>query len=111
MFIASSTDVIANYLHTSLNSVLVAMRIVVVVAPLLTYPITKRICKEMQNWEQAGYRKTVNIVTRTADGEYVSASAPVPEDVHHEGEAIAVPTFLEDSPEDLVSSGVRTVER
>jgi ubiquinol-cytochrome c reductase cytochrome b subunit len=111
MFIASSTDVIANYLHTTLNSVLVAMRVLVVIAPFVTYPIAKRICIEMQNWEKAGARKTVNLVTRTADGEYLSAAAPEADDTHHESEAIAVPTFLVEAASTSASTGVRTVER
>ena len=111
MFIASSTDVIANYLHTTLNSVLVAMRVLVLIAPFVTYPVAKRICIEMQNWEKAGARKTVNLVTRTTEGEYVSVSAPEADDAHHESAAISVPTFLVDADNTPVSTGVRTVER
>jgi hypothetical protein len=103
--------VIANYLHTTLNSVLVFMRVLVVIAPFVTYPVAKRICIEMQNWEKAGARKTVNLVTRTADGEYLSVSAPEADDAHHEEDAISVPTFLVDAGSGLVGTGVRTVER
>ena len=47
LFIASSTDVIANFFHVSLNSVVVAMRILVVLAPFIAYPITYKIAKEI----------------------------------------------------------------
>ena len=48
LFLASSTDVIANFFHISLTTVLWAMRVLVLVSPFIAYPITYKICKEMQ---------------------------------------------------------------
>jgi len=112
LFIASSTDVIANFLHLSLNIVLWAMRILCVVLPFLAYPVTYKICKELQAVHGAGKRKTPNIVSRTSEGEYVATATPVySEDAHHELEPTVVPTFIEEVPDEPVESGVRTVER
>jgi hypothetical protein len=112
IFIASSTDVLANFFHVSLNTVLVAMRILVIVIPAISYPLTYKICKELQAEHGAGKRKTPNIVTRTAEGEYVAVPAPrYSEDLGHELDPTPVPTFIEPEPEEVRESGVRTVER
>ncbi|MHB2028041.1 MAG: cytochrome bc1 complex cytochrome b subunit [Acidimicrobiales bacterium] len=112
LFIASSTDVIANFFHLSLNEVLWAMRVLVIVLPFIAYPVTYRICKEMQGFRGAGKRKTHNIVVRTEEGEYVATATPAySEDVHHELDATLVPTFIEPISDEVTESGVRTVER
>ena len=112
LFIASSTDLIANFFHLSLNSVLWGMRILVIVTPFIAYPITYKICKEMQGFQGAGKRKTPNVVTRTDEGEYVATPTPVySEDEHHELIATPVPTYIEVAPDEPVESGVRTVDR
>ena len=48
LFGASATDVLANYLSISLNVVLTSFRFLAVVVPLIVFPVTYRICKEMQ---------------------------------------------------------------
>jgi ubiquinol-cytochrome c reductase cytochrome b subunit len=112
LHIASSTDVIANFFHLSLNQVLWAMRFLVLISPFVAYPLTYKICKEMQGFHGGGKRKTHNIVTRTAEGEYIATSTPAyGEDAGHELEATPVPTFIESVPEEPAESGVRTVER
>jgi len=112
LFIASSTDVIANFFHISLNMVLLDMRILCILAPFVAYPITYKICKEMQGFHGAGKRKTHNIVTRTTEGEYIAIPTPAyDEDAHHELVATPVPTYIEETPEVPAESGVRTVER
>ncbi len=113
MFIASSTDVIANFFHVSLNTVLWAMRVLVLVSPFVAYPLTYRICKEMQGTRGAGKRKTANVVTRTEEGEYVAVPAPAyVDDRHDELEAAEVPTFIaESAPSEAEDTGVRIVER
>jgi hypothetical protein len=110
LFIASSTDVIANFMHLSLSSVLWAMRILTFLVPLITYPVTYYLAKEMQHAPGSGKRKTTNVVSRSATGEYLAESAPAyDEDVHHELVAKAMPTFIE---ADLDSdNGVRKVPR
>ncbi len=112
LFIASSTDVIANFLHVSLNSVLWAMRILCVVTPFIAYPLTYKICREMQAFAGAGKRKTTNVVTRTPQGEYVATPAPVyVDDEHDELEAMPVPVFVHEPEPAAVDAGVRRVAR
>ena len=112
LFIASSTDVIANFFHLSLNNVLWAMRFLVLVTPFVAYPVTYKICREMQGVAGAGKRKTPNLVTRTAAGEYVATPTPAyGDDAARELEPTPVPTFIEALVEEPRESGVRTVER
>jgi len=113
LFIASSTDVIANFLHISLNEVLIVMRVLVLISPFVGYAVTYYICKELQGVDGASHRKTPNIVTRTATGEYVAVAAPKNvNDQHVELEAVPVPNFVTaDVSVEAASSGVRTVER
>lgn len=112
LFIASSTDVIANFFHLSLNTVLWAMRILVLVTPIITYPIVYKICKELQGVRGAGKRKTVNVVSRTEQGEYVATPAPAfSDDVADELEPTPVPTFIEVAEVSHDGTGVRTVDR
>ncbi len=112
LFIASSTDVIANFFKVSLNTVLWDMRILVIVVPLIAYPVTYKICRELQGFEGAGKRKTTNVVTRTADGEYVAVPAPVyVDDAHNELDALPIPTYVVDERAEEVSTGVRRAER
>jgi len=96
LFVASSTDVLANYFHVSLNTVLWTMRVLTIVIPLVAYPVTYKICLELQGGGTAmGKRKRPNDVVRTAEGEYVATQAPVrPGDAHHELDATPVPTFI-----------------
>jgi len=111
LFIASSTDVVANFFHISLNWVLWAMRVLVILIPVITYPVTYYLCKELQAAD-GGKRKRANVVSRTVSGEYVATeSAERPGDGHHELEAEPVPDFIELEPSDLVAAGVRQVGR
>ncbi len=110
LFVASSTDVIANFGHLSLNSVLWAMRVLTFVVPLVTYPVTYYLAKEMQHAPGSGKRKTTNVVTRTVAGEYVAAPAPAySEDVHEELKPAVVPTYIEAA--DPSVSGTEAVRR
>jgi ubiquinol-cytochrome c reductase cytochrome b subunit len=114
MFIASSTDVMANFFHLPLNSVLWSMRFLVLISPFVTYPITYKICKEIQTTKGGGRRKTTNVVTRTAEGEYLATPAPVyVDDQHDELPPTQVPRFITPSPHepDGNDEGIRTIER
>ncbi|HVB18993.1 MAG TPA: hypothetical protein VNE22_01775, partial [Acidimicrobiales bacterium] len=112
LFVASSTDVIANFFHVSLETVLWSMRVLTFIVPFVTYPITYKICKEMQGTKGAGKRKTANIVTRTAQGEYVATPAPAyVDDQSHELMPTEVPTFITATETETDDPGVRTVER
>ncbi len=70
LFGASATDVLANYLSISLNTVLLMFRVLCVVVPLIVYPITYFICKEMSQAKGGGRRKSFNVVIRSAEGGY-----------------------------------------
>ena len=113
LFFASSTDVIANFFHVSLEEVLIAMRVLVVITPLISYPVTYKICKELQASKGSGKRKVANTVTRSEEGEYVATPAPVyVDDMHSDLAAMEVPRFIAPSPDEVEEgSGTRVVER
>ena len=113
LFIASSTDVLANFFHISLNWVLWAMRVLVILVPLIVFPVTLKLCEELQKVPGGGKRKRANVVTRTAEGEYIATPAPErPGDGHHELDAEPVPDFinLDEAPEPG-TPGVHQVSR
>ena len=70
LFGASSTDVMANYLSISLNTVLWSFRIACIVVPLIVYPVAYKICKELQKTPGGGKRKVHNVVVRDTAGGY-----------------------------------------
>ena len=81
LFAASSTDVLANYLSISLNVVLTSFRYLAVIVPLIVYPVTYQICKELQRVPTAGQRKRANIILRSSEGGYTTVpSEPRPGD-------------------------------
>jgi ubiquinol-cytochrome c reductase cytochrome b subunit len=77
LFGASATDVLANYLSISLNVVLVSFRFLVVIVPLIVYPVTYRICLELQRVPSAGQRKRSNIILRSTEGGYSTVPSEV----------------------------------
>jgi ubiquinol-cytochrome c reductase cytochrome b subunit len=116
-FCASSTDVLANFFHVSLNETLWFFRIAIFVVPVIVYFFTYRICLEMQGVADIGKRKRANIVVRTAAGEYVATPSAVrPGDEHVEETPEPVPDHIVLEPAaatvgDGNGSGVRTVTR
>ncbi len=112
LFVASSTDVLAKFFDISLNTMLVSMRVLVIISPFIAYPITYKICRELQGVVGAGKRKTPNVVSRTVEGQYVATpSPPYIDDVHEGLEATPVPTFITEELGDAGESGVRVVDR
>jgi ubiquinol-cytochrome c reductase cytochrome b subunit len=113
LFIASSTDVLANYFHVSLNFTLWAMRVLVIVVPLIAYPVAYYLAKEMQAWgDAAGKRKRPNVVIRTTEGAYETVPADIrPGDGHHELDAEPVPTFIETGDDNDTPDGAKVVTR
>jgi ubiquinol-cytochrome c reductase cytochrome b subunit len=114
LFVASSTDVLANFFHISLNTVLWAMRVLVILVPLITYPVTLKICQELATAPGAGKRKRSNVVSRTAEGEYLAVTAEQrPGDEHEELDAEPIPDFIELEGEaaDSGEPGVKQVSR
>jgi len=112
LFVASSTDVLANFSHISLNVVLWAMRVLVIVVPLITFPIVYKICVELQGVPGAGKRKRANIVSRSETGEYLAIPAEQrPGDGHHELDAETVPSYIDFQDEEPQDPGTRRVSR
>jgi len=108
LFAASSTDVLANFFHVSLNVTLWFFRIAVFVVPLIVGFATWRICLEMQGAGHGiGKRKRALVVSRTETGEYTAVSSDQrPGDDHHELDAEPVPRTVELEP--VTVGGPRT---
>jgi ubiquinol-cytochrome c reductase cytochrome b subunit len=107
LFVASSTDVVANFFHVSLEGTLWAMRILTFAVPVVVYFLTAKICQELQQAPGAGKRKRANVVLRTPAGEYRTEAAPArPGDEHVELEAEPVPDLI-----DLGDEGTMVAKR
>jgi len=76
LFAASSTDVMANFFHVSLNATLWFFRIAVIVVPIIAGLVTYQLCREMQGVHGIGKRKRSVIVRRSAAGEYSTVPSP-----------------------------------
>jgi ubiquinol-cytochrome c reductase cytochrome b subunit len=99
LFAASSTDVLANFFHVSLNTVLWSFRFIVVVVPILAGLATYRICLDMAGVPGVGKRKRAVVVTRSEEGEYATTpAAPRPGSEHEELEPEPVPLAIEVPP-------------
>jgi ubiquinol-cytochrome c reductase cytochrome b subunit len=112
-FFASSTDVMANFFNLPLKSVLWFFRFAVVLAPIIAYYVTFKICHEMRDAEGVGKRKRAVIIERTPSGEYHTVpTLERPGDEHHELDAIPVPTYIDlEDPALATGEGVRRVMR
>jgi ubiquinol-cytochrome c reductase cytochrome b subunit len=99
LFAASSTDVLANYFHTSLQFVLWSFRVLTFAVPVVVGFVTYGICREMQGVQGIGKRKRAVIVSRSAEGEYSTVtSAPRPGDTHEELDPEPVPVRIDVAP-------------
>jgi ubiquinol-cytochrome c reductase cytochrome b subunit len=99
LFAASSTDVLANFFHLSLNSVLWFFRVAVIVIPIVTALVTYQLCREMQGVHGIGKRKRAVIVRRSAQGEYTTVPTPPrPDDEHTELDPEPVPVRIDIEP-------------
>jgi len=100
LFAASSTDVLANFFHVSLNEVLWFFRIAVIVIPIIVGVFTYYLCREMSGVPGIGRRKRAVVIVRSATGEYESVpSEPRPGDGAEELLPSPVPVHIE-IPED-----------
>ena len=113
LFLASSTDVLANFFHVSLNAMLWTMRVLVIVVPPIVAYVAWRMCHELQLLPDAGTRKRSHIVARSQSGEYSdSPSAQRADDVRHELDPVRVPVLILPEPEESVrANGVKVVTR
>jgi ubiquinol-cytochrome c reductase cytochrome b subunit len=99
LFAASSTDVLANFFHVSLNVVLWFFRFATVIVPIIVALVTYRLCVEMQSVHGIGKRKRALIVSRSASGEYSTVpAAPRPGDGHEEIAPEPVPERIDIEP-------------
>jgi ubiquinol-cytochrome c reductase cytochrome b subunit len=106
MFAASSTDVLANYFHISLNFTLWFFRFAAVIVPIIVAFVTYRLCLEMQGVHGIGKRKRPQIVHRSASGQYSTVNAEVrPDDERTELHPEPVPARIDIEPLTAGSSG------
>ncbi|TMM11449.1 MAG: hypothetical protein E6G01_17350 [Actinobacteria bacterium] len=100
LFLASSTDVLANTLRVSLNGVLWTFRIGTPTIPIVVGLATYQICKELSRAPRAGLRKRSNVVVRSPEGGYATVRADI-----HPGDKEGEPP-PEPLPEEAVRRGV-----
>jgi ubiquinol-cytochrome c reductase cytochrome b subunit len=99
LFAASSTDVLANYFHISLNEVLWFFRIAIILVPIIAGAVAYQLCLELQGVHGAGKRKRAVIVHRSTSGEYSTVeSAPRPDDERTELHPEPVPERIDVEP-------------
>ena len=99
LFAASSTDVLANFFHISLNEVLWFFRIATIVVPVIVAALAYQICLEMQGVHGIGKRKRAVVVSRSVDGEYSTVeSDPRPDDERTEMDPEPVPERIDVEP-------------
>jgi ubiquinol-cytochrome c reductase cytochrome b subunit len=109
LFAASSTDVLANFFHVSLNATLWFFRIAIFAVPIVAALVTYQMCLEMQGVHGIGKRKRAVIVSRSAQGEYSTIpSAPRPDDERVEIDPEPVPVRIDIEP--LENGGERQPE-
>jgi ubiquinol-cytochrome c reductase cytochrome b subunit len=99
LFAASSTDVLANFFHVSLNATLWFFRIAIFVVPAIAALVAYQLCKEMQGVHGVGKRKRAVIVQRSVQGEYSTVpSAPRVDDEPVEIDPEPVPVRIDIEP-------------
>ena len=109
LFGASSTDVLANFFHVSLNQVLWFFRIATIVVPIIAGLVAYQLCREMQGVHGIGKRKRAVVVRRSAVGEYTTVPTPPrPDDERTELDPEPVPVRIDIEP--LGNGGARAPE-
>ncbi|HEY1830409.1 MAG TPA: cytochrome bc complex cytochrome b subunit [Acidimicrobiales bacterium] len=99
LFCASSTDVLANYFHVSLNVTLWFFRIATIVIPIIAGFVAYRLCLEMQGVHKVGQRKRAVIVYRSDRGAYSTVESDVrPDDDRTELHPEPVPVRIDVEP-------------
>jgi len=99
LFAASSTDVLANFFHVSLNEVLWFFRFAVIIVPIIAGLVAYQLCREMQGVRGIGQRKRAVIVRRSVEGEYSTVPAePRLDDEHAELDPEPVPVRIDIEP-------------
>jgi ubiquinol-cytochrome c reductase cytochrome b subunit len=81
LFVAGGTDVIAVTLKVSENGIIWAIRVLVIVLPVVTGYVSYRLCKELAA-AGAGRRPTPGTVVRAPTGGYEVVESPGPSEPH-----------------------------
>jgi len=81
LFFAAGDDLIAIKLGLSVNDIVRAFQVMVIVVPPLAYWVTKRICLSLQRRDHdlALHGRETGRVVRTAEGRFFEAHEPLPE--------------------------------
>lgn len=74
LFFAGGDDVIAANFDLSVNGVVWAFRVLAILAPIVTFVVTYRLCRELTARERAGPEPTYAEVDRTEAGGFVESS-------------------------------------
>jgi ubiquinol-cytochrome c reductase cytochrome b subunit len=111
--LAGTGDVIALTFHVSLNAVIWAGRILLVILPPLVYSITYRLCLGLQQHDREVLVHGIEtgIIRRHADGGYVEVHQPLPGDGRYAGAPVPkkLNEVLPDGPGDRNIRGSRAV--
>lgn len=79
LWAGASTDLIAIFFQMSLNHVLTAMQVLLVIGPIIAYWVTKRACLALQRKDReiALHGRETGRVVRLPHGEYIEVHEPV----------------------------------
>ncbi|WP_101786688.1 cytochrome b [Nonomuraea indica] len=83
LWLLGANDELASTFHISLNATTYAGRVLVVVAPVLAYVVTYRICLGLQrsDAELIGHGVPSGVIKRLPSGAFTEAHAPLAEDI------------------------------
>ena len=81
LWAGASTDLIATNFQMSLNQVLVAMQILLIIGPVIAYWVTKRACLSLQrkDREMVLHGRETGRIVRLPHGEFIEGHEPVDE--------------------------------
>jgi ubiquinol-cytochrome c reductase cytochrome b subunit len=79
LWAGASTDLIATNFKMSLNNVLVSIQIILIVAPIVAYLVTKRVCLSLQRKDReiALHGRETGRIIRMPHGEYIEIHEPL----------------------------------
>lgn len=81
-WLAGGNDILATHFQLSLNTITRVMRVLVFVAPVIAYHVTKRICLWLQRRDQEKvlHGSETGVLVRTPEGGYYEPHAPITTD-------------------------------
>jgi ubiquinol-cytochrome c reductase cytochrome b subunit len=80
LYIGGQNDVIANTFHWSLQATTWALRVLIIIAPPISFYLTKRWCLGLQHHDEEllEHGMETGIIRRLPSGEYIEVTAPLP---------------------------------